>query len=92
LSQYKTITSVDLSGTPLGIKLPTGSPINNLVLGSPSEVSIIRPTVLTDLTIESSVNLTDIELIDINIGDAANYILATPKAYNIFDTLIKWIK
>lgn len=85
LTDCPNVTSVDLRNTQGGIKLVSGSPITTLQLGTPSTVDIPNPKYLSSVSIQSSANLDNINLVHVNVGD-----LTTPaqlRGFNIFNTL-----
>ena len=87
LTNCPNIETLDTRNNSAGIILATSSPITSIQLGSPSRVDIRNPKYLTNsgISIQSSVNLGDINLVNVNIGD-----LTTPAqlyGFNIFNTL-----
>jgi hypothetical protein len=69
LSNNIKVTTVDTSGTTINVILPSNdSPITTYSVGSPTSISITNPTSLTasGVTIESSANLTSLELVNVN--------------------------
>ena len=79
------LESIDLRNTSLGIILPQGSKVTTLQLGAPTVINIQNPKYLTTLSIQSKNNLTDVQLININIGDITTP--ATVRGFNIFNII-----
>ena len=67
LSMCPNIDQVDASGTTVNITIPTGSNITKYELGTPTEISIVNPTVLTpqNVQVDSISNLDSLELVNI---------------------------
>lgn len=75
------VTSLDVRNTTIGVVIGANSPINNLQLGSPFEVSIIRPSTLSldNVTIQDSSNLANMTLSGVNQNAVCGF--------NMFDKL-----
>lgn len=89
LSTALQLTTLDLRNTTIGVDVSANSNITTLQLGSPFYVHIVRPKLLAQsgVTIQNTSNIDDVNLTDVNVGDAANAISASLHGYNIFNTL-----
>ena len=87
LTNCPNIETLDTRNNSAGIILATNSPITSMQLGSPSKVDIRNPRYLVknNVTIQSSVNITDISLINVNIGDISTP--ASVQGFGIFNIL-----
>ena len=61
------ITQVDASGTSINVLVPQNAPLTKYELGTPTEISIINPAVLTPtgVVVDSYANLDSLELLNI---------------------------
>jgi len=61
------ITQVDASGTSINVLVPENAPLTKYELGTPTEISLINPTVLTPagVVVDSYANLDSLDLINI---------------------------
>ena len=83
LSNFTNITTVDASGTNVNVLIPTDSGITTYELGTPTEVSIVRPTDLVPagIVVDGYKNITDLEIIKGNSQ--------TCNAYNMFGKVME---
>lgn len=83
LTKCMSLTSIDTSGTELGVDFGTGSGITNIVLGSPTSFILKNPTssnlVPANVTVKSCSNITSLDIR--NIPNA--------KTYTIFEKVFK---
>ena len=73
------VSNVDLRGTNISVEFAKNSKISTLYLGKPISVKLDTPINLTDITIESSENLEEIELIQVDT--------TTNHGFNVFNIL-----
>jgi hypothetical protein len=61
------ILSIDVSGTTINIDVPTQPILTKYELGTPTEISLINPTVLTPagVVVDSYANLDSLDLLNI---------------------------
>jgi hypothetical protein len=67
LSECIDIREVDVSGTTTSVTIPSGSKITKYELGTPTDISIVNPTVLqpSGVLVDDSSNISSLELINI---------------------------
>ena len=75
------ISNIDLRGTNIGIDLPERSKIANLQLGSPVAVKLNSPLKLDTITIESSENIDELSLTQVD--------LTSNHGFGVFDILMQ---
>ena len=82
LSNCSSLTVFVSEGSPVGVIFPTGSAIQTIKLGNPSSIVLNSPTTVGTsgtLSIESSANLTNIELVNVN--------RQAVKGFGVFNTI-----
>jgi hypothetical protein len=81
LTKCKSLTSLDASGTELGVDFGTGSAVTLFTLGNPTSITLKNPISLTPngVTVSTYGNLTSLDLR--NIPNA--------KTYSVFDKIFK---
>ena len=64
LTHCPNITQVDASGTSVNVLVPEDAPLTKYELGTPTSVTLISPTVLTNaqVVVDNSTNITDIDI------------------------------
>ena len=67
LSGYSNLTEVDASGTSINVVVPTSAKLTKYELGTPTEISLDSPTVLTpvQVVVDHSANIDSLEIINI---------------------------
>jgi hypothetical protein len=74
------ILSVDCSGTTINVSVPQNAPLTKYEVGTPTEISLINPTVLAPagVVVDNFANLNSLDLINI----------PNNKSFSMFDKII----